>query len=129
MSRRLLLVSHGIMMVFGLYYSVYLLLVNPETFFSIEQALSYHPTFDHMLFVFFKFLLIFVSSLFAFVTLHFFLPFCHSYSFIQGMILLALALIVVYLPFIVRIFLGTMGIFQCGTVIYQKFFQDNIVNW
>ncbi|MDT2740716.1 hypothetical protein [Enterococcus canintestini] len=120
MTRRLLLASHGLMIFFGLYYSIYLLLINPETLFTVEDALRYHPAFDHLLVVFFKFILISVSSFFAFVALRFFLPFCHSYSFIQGIILLSLALIIPYLPLTMRIFLVMMGLFQCGIVSYHK---------
>lgn len=121
MSRRLLLVSHGIVAIFGLYYSIYLLIINPETLFSVEHALSYHPTFDHFLFIFFKFLLISISSFFAYAALRFVLPFSSYYSFGQGLILLGLALIIGYLPLGIRIFLLMMGLFQSSVIVYHKF--------
>lgn len=121
MSRRLLLVSHGIVALFGLYYSIYLLIINPETLFSVEHALSYHPTFDHFLFIFFKFLLISMSSFFAYAALRFVLPFSSYYSFGQGLILLGLALIIGYLPLGIRIFLLMMGLFQSSVIVYHKF--------
>lgn len=121
MSRRLLLVSHGIVALFGLYYSIYLLIINPETLFSVEHALSYHPTFDHFLFIFFKFLLISISSFFAYAALRFVLPFSSYYSFGQGLILLGLALIIGYLPLGIRIFLLMMGLFQSSVIVYHKF--------
>lgn len=121
MSQRLLLVSHGIVALFGLYYSIYLLIINPETLFSVEHALSYHPTFDHFLFIFFKFLLISISSFFAYAALRFVLPFSSYYSFGQGLILLGLALIIGYLPLGIRIFLLMMGLFQSSVIVYHKF--------
>lgn len=121
MSRRLLLVSHGIVAIFGLYYSIYLLIINPETLFSVEHALSCHPTFDHFLFIFFKFLLISISSFFAYAALRFVLPFSSYYSFGQGLILLGLALIIGYLPLGIRIFLLMMGLFQSSVIVYHKF--------
>lgn len=121
MSRRLLLVSHGIVALFGLYYFIYLLIINPETLFSVEHALSYHPTFDHFLFIFFKFLLISMSSFFAYAALRFVLPFSSYYSFGQGLILLGLALIIGYLPLGIRIFLLMMGLFQSSVIVYHKF--------
>ena len=121
MSRRLLLVSHGIVALFDLYYSIYLLIINPETLFSVEHALSYHPTFDHFLFIFFKFLLISMSSFFAYAALRFVLPFSSYYSFGQGLILLGLALIIGYLPLGIRIFLLMMGLFQSSVIVYHKF--------
>lgn len=121
MSRRLLLVSHGMVAFFGLYYSIYLLLINPETLFSVQHALDYHPAFDHFLVVFFKFLLISMGSFFAYLALRFAFPFGYYYSFVQGLILLFIALLIVYLPISIRIFLMIMGTLQCSIIIYHRF--------